>query len=307
MSIEVEAIEMVATDLLFPEGPVAMDDGTVYLVELARGTLTRLSSTGHLARFPVGGGPNGLALGPDGALYICNNGGADYRSGHFLPVGAGKDYAGGYIQRFDPATEAVETLFTHCGEHRLSAPNDLVFDREGGFYFTDTGKRLARHRDHGGLYYATIDGTAIVQVAYPILTPNGVALSPDEKVLYVADMETARLWAFDIEEPGRIRKAPFPSPYGGRILCGLPGFQRFDSIAVDAAGNICAATLVTGAITIISPAGEVLEQRPVPDDFPTNICFAGADMQTAYVTLAKSGRLCRMPWRNAGLRLNFAR
>ena len=94
--------------------------------------------------------------------------------------------------------------------HKLSAPNDLVFDRQGGFYFTDLGKRYAHQRDHGGLYYALPDGSKIVELVHPMLSPNGVGLSPDEKTVYVADTESSRLFAFDVVAPGVLRKEPFP-------------------------------------------------------------------------------------------------
>jgi len=187
----------------------------------------------------------------------------------------------------------------------LSAPNDLVFDRHGGFYFTDLGKRYKRHRDHGGVYYALPDGSSIREVAYPIVTPNGIGLSPDETVLYVADTESARLWAFDIAEPGVIRKQPFPSPHGGRCIASLPGFCRFDSLAVEASGNIAVATMITGAITVFSPNGDIVRSVTMPDTHPTNICFGGPDMRTAYITLSRRGELASMEWPEPGLRLNF--
>lgn len=68
----------------------------------------------------------------------------------------------------------------------------------------------------GAVYYARPDGPAITEPAHPVLAPNGIGLSPDEKKLYVAETDTGRLWAYDIEEPGVIRKLPFPSPNGGR-------------------------------------------------------------------------------------------
>ena len=226
-------VRIVASGFGFPEGPVVMPDGAVILTEIAGRCVTRIGPDG--ARSTVGsagGGPNGLAIGPDGALYICNNGGGKYPRDHWMAIGPADDYDGGCIQRIDPKTGDTRVLYAHCGSHKLSAPNDLVFDTHGGFYFTDLGKRYARTRDHGGLYYALPDGSRIVEVAYPILSPNGCGLSPDGKVLFVADTEAARLWAFDIVEPGVVRKQPFPSPHGGRIVAGLPGFQRFDSLAV---------------------------------------------------------------------------
>ena len=200
---------------------------------------------------------------------------------------------------------ATRTLYTEVAGHKLSAPNDIVFDRQGGFYFTDLGKRYANHRDHGGLYYALPDGSKVTELAYPIVSPNGVGLSPDEKTVYLADTESSRLFAFDIVSPGVIKKDPFPAPYGGRCVCGLPGFQRFDSLAVQANGDICVATLVTGHITVISPGGQVVRQVKMPDPYPTNICFGGPDLKTAYITLSANGQLGAMPWPEPGLKLNF--
>ena len=93
------------------------------------------------------GGPNGLAIGPDGALYCCNNGGGKYPPDHWMAVGPADDYDGGCIQRIDPQTGETRVLYTHVNGNKLSAPNDLVFDTAGGFYFTDLGKRYARTHD----------------------------------------------------------------------------------------------------------------------------------------------------------------
>jgi gluconolactonase len=299
-------IRIMADGLRFPEGPVAMADGSVILGEIAGAAVTRIGRDG--SRSPIGhagGGPNGLAIGPDGALYVCNNGGNEYAPGGFLSTGPAKDYRGGYIERIDPKTGAARVLYRECNGHRLSAPNDIVFDRQGGFYFTDLGKRRARDRDHGGIYYALPEGSRIVELVYPMLSPNGVGLAPDEKTLYIADTESSRLFAYDIEAPGRLRTEPFPAPFGGRLVCGLPGYQRFDSFAVAASGNIAVATLVTGRITVIAPDGRVVRQVEMPDVYPTNICFGGADMRTAFVTLSATGRLAAMDWPEPGLRLNF--
>ncbi len=300
--------KILATGLRFPEGPVAMADGSVAIVEIERGRVSRIAPDGTVSVIATqGGGPNGLAVGPDGALYCCNNGGfAWIDDGRLLRVGLQpEDYSGGRIERIDPASGAVSLLYDSCDGKKLRGPNDIVFDARGGFYFTDLGKTRARDRDHGGVYYARPDGSLIREVAYPVLTPNGVGLSPDGKILYVAETETGRLWAFPIEEPGKVRKEPWPSVHGGRLVAGLPGFQRFDSLAVEASGNICVATLVTGAITVIAPEGQVLRQVKMPDPMTTNICFGGPDLRTAYITLSGTGRLAAMSWPEPGLRLAF--
>lgn len=301
-------LRVMATGLCFPEGPIAMADGSVVLTEIERQTLSRVRPDGTVEVIAhTGGGPNGAAVGPDGAFYISNNGGFAWRfeMALFRPAGASSDYTGGRIERVDPKTGAVHVLYDHCGAHKLLGPNDIVFDALGGFYFSDLGKARARDRDWGGLYYALADGSKIVEVAHPILTPNGVGLSPDGKTVYVAETETARLWAFDLIAPGVAKKQPFPSPHGGRFIAGLGGFQRFDSLAVDAEGNICVATLISGNISVIAPDGRLLRQVKMPDPVTTNICFGGPGHRTAYITLSGTGQLVAMDWPEAGLELAY--
>src|SRR5215472_8400523 len=270
-------VRIIGSGLRFPEGPVAMADGSVVLGEIAGGAVTRVAPDGAKSLVAAaGGGPNGLALGPDGALYLCNNGGAEYAEGGFLATGPARNYQCGSIQRIDPRSGDLRILYTQCGGHHLSAPNDIVFDRQGGFYFTDLGKRRGRDRNHGGLYYALPDGSKIVELVHPMLSPNGVGLSPDEKTVYVADTESSRLFAFDIVEPGVLRNEPFPAPYTGRLVCGLPGFQRFDSLAVEASGNIAVATLITGQITVIAQmAGSCGRSKCPMSTRPTSALVAG--------------------------------
>lgn len=294
--------------LRFPEGPIAMPDGSIVLVEIEAGRLTRVQPDGSKETIAEpGGGPNGAAIGPDGACYICNNGGFnwDRSDGKLRPIGQGDDYSGGRIERVDMDTGAVKVLYTHCGDVSLKGPNDIVFDTDGGFYFTDLGKVRERDMDRGALYYAKPDGSMIREVAFPIITPNGVGLSPDGKTVYVAETETSRLWSYDVLAPGELSKDPFPSVNGGKLVAGLPGYQRFDSLAVDSAGNICVGTLIHGGVTVISPDGQSTEHIEMPDRYCTNICFGGPDMKTAFITLSLSGKLVAMDWPRAGLALNF--
>jgi gluconolactonase len=170
-------VRTLAEGLDFPEGPVALNDGSVVLVEIAAGSVTRISPDGVKAIVArPGGGPNGAAIGPDGKCYVCNNGGFEWHvdeAGRKRPIAQAKDYAGGRIERIDLATGAVECLNRSVGEVPLKGPNDLVFDRQGGFYFTDLGKVRAREMDRGAVYYAAADGSSIAEVAFPMVTPNG--------------------------------------------------------------------------------------------------------------------------------------
>ncbi len=295
--------------LRFPEGPVALADGSVLVVEIERRCLTRVQPDGsrQVVATP-GGGPNGAAIGPDGKCYVCNNGGFEFIEGeHGLrPVLQARDYSGGRIERIDLASGAVEVLYRGTDQVPLRGPNDIVFDAQGGFYFTDLGKVRQRDMYRGAIFYARADGSLIREVAFPMVTPNGIGLSPDEGTLYVAETEAARLWAFTIVEPGVLAKEPWPSPHGGRLLADPGGvYQRFDSLAVEAGGNICVATLVHGGITVISPEGRSIEHVPMPDLHTTNICFGGPDLRTAYVTLSGSGRLVALDWPRPGLPLNY--
>jgi gluconolactonase len=303
-------IRTVTDGLQFPEGPVACADGSVVLVEIAAGALTRVAPDGtKTVVAKPGGGPNGAAIGPDGKGYVVNNGGFDWLvddQGRRRPSVQAKDYSGGRLERVDLATGAVEVLYRECGGHQLRGPNDLVCDEHGGIYFTDLGKRRARDMDVGGVYYAKRDGSSIVEVAYPLVTPNGIGLSPDGKTLYVAETEAARLWAFDIVEPGVVKKDPWPSPHGGRIVAGMGGYQRFDSLAVQEDGRIAVATLINGGITVISPDGKHIEHTPMPDPMTTNICFGGPDMKTAFITLSWTGKLVAVDWPTPGLKLHQA-
>jgi gluconolactonase len=296
---------IIATGLHFPEGPVALPDGSVLVVEIASGRLVRVTPGGAVEVVAeLGGGPNGAALGADGHCYVCNNGGFSWRTdaGFTRPTGPAADYRGGAIQRVDLATGQVKTLYTHCDGTPLHGPNDLVFDDMGGFWFTDFGKTFEDRILRGAVYYAKADGSAIRRVAHPFLTPNGIGLSPDRQTLYVTETETSRLWSYPIIGPGELELAPWPSPNGGRLVHGLPGFQRFDSLAVEACGNICVATLVRGGISVFAPDGEWLEFHAAPESYCTNICLGGADHRTAYITLSGHGQLLAVPWPRAGLR-----
>jgi len=298
----------ITTGLRFPEGPVSLPDGSFLVVEIERGTLTRVAADGgrEVVATP-GGGPNGAAIGPDGKCYLCNNGGFEWHEDDegLRPVLQAKDYSGGRIERVDLHTGEVEVLYTHAGGIALKGPNDMVFDSHGGLWFTDLGKVRVHDQDRGRVFYAKTDGGECREVIYPMVMPNGIGLSADETRLYVAETEPCRLWEFEITAPGEVRKEPWPSPHGGRLLAGPGGYQRFDSLALDADGNVCVATLINGGITVISPDGARVEHIPMPDRYTTNICFGGPELRTAFITLSMSGRLVATEWPRPGLALQY--
>ena len=302
--------ETVADGLRFPEGPVAMPDGSVILTETANGRITRVGPDGlkEIVAEP-GGGPNGLAIGPDGELYCCNNGGFEYSEtgGYLAPVGIASDYSGGRIERIDLATGKVEILY-QSGDFgcTLRGPNDIVFDAHGGFWFTDHGKVDYAKRCHDivGIFYAKADGSFLEEVIFPSQNPNGVGLSPDGKRLYAAETYTCRLMAFNVIAPGKVDDAAGPGGPGIPVYRPA-GYKFFDSLGVEANGNICVATIGESGISVISPEGELVEFVGTDDIFTTNICFGGDDMMDAWITLSGSGRLVKTRWARPGLKLEY--
>lgn len=299
--------EVIAEGLAFPEGPVWLDDGSIIVTEIAAGRLTRVTRDGRKQVIAApGGGPNGAAIGPDGALWVTNNGGFQWSSveGMLIPGRAADDYETGRIERIDISTGHVERVFTQVDGRRLSGPNDLVFAPDGSFWFTDLGKSFANQRDHGGLYWATADGATIRCAQYgPHL--NGVGLSPDGGTVYGALTEERNILAFEVTGPGEVAR-PLLGAIPGRVVASFPGRTLLDSMAVLASGRIAQATLVEQAgIAVVDPATGAVEHHAFPDLLTTNIAFGGADMRDAAICLSTTGRLAVARWPEPGLRLAF--
>jgi gluconolactonase len=295
----------VATGLEFPEGPVAMPDGSVLCTEIHRGTLTRANPDGtNEVVAELGGGPNGAAIGPDGACYVVNNGGFLWSEldGMYIPfdlptmTNQPPDFSGGWVDRVDLATGEHTMLYKECDGHRFCGPNDIVFDEHGGFWFTDFGKIRERDADRGFLYYAQADGSSVVAVGRGLHGPNGVGLSPGGDRVYVAESFSGRVLAWDLDGPGRARSA-MPT-----VLEATKG--HFDSLAVEADGTIVVAAIDKG-LCVVRADGSGHEYVALPDRFTTNICFTGAEMTTAIATLSGSGRLIAFEWPRPGLRLAY--
>ena len=296
--------EIVAEGLRFPEGPVVCDDGSLLVCEVGAGRILRVRRGGSLETLAiVGGSPSGLAVGPDGALYCCNNGGFDWSSSpkvasrsRPLPD-ADPEAGGGLIQRIEPASGRVETLIDAFEGRRLSGPNDLMFAPDGSFWFTDFGGWVADGMRHGGLYNASATGDRLRRINFGICL-NGVGLSPDGKTVYAAATFERWLLAFDA--------AANAAEHAGMMVADFSGRQFLDSLAMEADGTVAVAALnERPGILRVNPASGDAEYIATPDIHTTNIAFGGSDMRSAYISFSHRGAIARCTWPAPGLRLPF--
>jgi gluconolactonase len=292
------SLRIVARGLRFPEGPVAFDDGRVLVAEIEGGSVATIAPDGSVTRIECGGGPNGAARGPDGAIYVCNDGGLIFQTTGDIrgPYGVAPDFKGGSIQRVDLSDGSVSTVFAESGGQAIGGLNDIVFDAAGGAWIVDTTRC--------SLHYADPLAGTIAVAAEGVMMPNGAGLSPDGQTLYVSETFSGNVLAWDVAGPGRLenRRTLFSIGAGSHAFDG-----RLDGLAIDGAGNVCVASLGDrSGITVISPEGEELGlfKTPEPDPFVTNICFGGPDGDTAYICSAGRGILYAIKWPWPGLRLH---
>ena len=300
-------VTVVATGLRFPEGPIALSDGSVLVVEIARGTVSRVLPDGVVGVVAeTGGGPNGMALGPDRRCYVCNNGGFEWheRGGQPVPGLQGPEYRGGWIEaatstpaKWRCSTGSRSRAPARPQRHRLRRARRLLVHRLRQDAARRHGPRVRALREGGrkrvprgdpGPHHPERD-RALAGRGHPLRGGNG----------------PGRIWAWELPEPGvaRLDRAA-GTLCRGRLVAAPGGYVEFDSMAVDGAGNVCVATLHRGGITVAAPDGSAVEHVPLPDPVTTNVCFGGPDLRTAWATLSGTGQLVSFEWPRPGLRLN---
>jgi gluconolactonase len=248
----------IARGFAFPEGPAFDREGTLYLVNLEGGYLSRLRPLERPEIFHhTGGRPNGLAIHPDGGLYVADAGLAA-------------------ILRIDPRSREQRVV---CRAHRgasLRGPNDLCFDRAGNLYFTDPLGSTAEEPT-GRLYRLTPEGH-VTLVADDLAFPNGLCLDADERVLYLAETRRHRVHACGLSASGSIT--------AWRTHAEVEGGP--DGMALDVAGNLYVALYGRSAVGVIPSEGGRVDELAVDGPNPTNVAFHGRDL---YVTEASRGTL----------------
>lgn len=257
-------IELLAEGLQFPEGPAFAVDGSLWAVELKGGSLVQLKN-GQLHRFPVGGGPNGIAIDEAGYIWFC-------------------DSAQNAVRRFDPVTLQTETIVRQCGNETLHNPNDLAFDGSGNLVFTCPG--TSRREPTGYVCVLTATGE-VRKMAEGLYFPNGLAFSADRKELVIAETYRHRLWKGRWNAETAVwEKAKIWCDIGGPDGPGGP-----DGMAFGEDENLYVAVYGTASVRVVNPEGSVIRHLPLPGQNPTNCAFDPAGKGELVVTEAEKGEL----------------
>lgn len=280
-----EGFEVLASGIGFTEGPLWTTGGQLLVVSMNRGLVYRLDPRlrpgGPVAQVETGGGPNGLAEAPGGVVYVAQNGAAVISTRSSRPAWPGLQTITG---------DAVADLVV-AGQ---VAPNDLVTGPDGRIWFTDpVGPSGRRHAGQPGSRVCVYDpGAGTVTVAIEdVEFPNGLAFGPDPEYLYIADTAADEILRYRVGAG---------APYHRQVFTRTPGGGP-DGLAFDAAGYLYIAAFESDQVLVVDPAGRPARQlRTGAGSRPTNLCFAGPELDRLVVTLARGGRVVVARERFAG-------
>ena len=265
-------IEQVATGFQFTEGPVWHPDGYLLFSDIPANRIIKWTAVNTFEVFrEPSDNSNGLALDMKGRLIACETG-----------------------KRRVSRTRKDGTIVTLAEKFegkRLNSPNDLVIRSDGTIYFSDPDfgtPKGEKDLTFQGVYRISPDRKLFLEAREGFEKPNGLALSPDEKTLYVDDSHTGLIQAFDVQPDGSLKN--------GRVFAEIPA-KGLDGAKVDSKGNL----YVTAAngISVFNPSGKLLGIIQIPE-VPSNLAFGDPDFKTLYITAQKS--LYRMRMKNEGLR-----
>jgi gluconolactonase len=286
--VEASAKLTSATVIAFTEGPAADADGTVYFSDIINNRIMKLSADGKLFVFRSDSGrTNGNLFDQQARLVSCEG-------SEMGPGGRRR------IVRTDMKTGQVTVLTEKYEGKRYNSPNDLAIDSKGRIYFTDPcyGDRSIMEMDIEGVYRIEVDGTVTRVLQQPAVErPNGIAITPDGKKLYLVDSNpnpggNRKIWSFDIQADGKLT--------GQKMIYDFAPGRGGDGMRLDVQGNLWIAAGINmvrregettdnpPGIYVITPAGKLLGRIPVPEDLITNLTFAGPDKKILYITAGKS-------------------
>jgi gluconolactonase len=275
--------------IAFTEGPACAADGTVYFSDIANNRIVKLSPGNpffSVFRQPSGRA-NGLLFDREGRLLACEGNEHSPNDGNRR------------VTRTDLKTGKIEVLADRFEGQRFNSPNDIAVRTNGQIFFTDPcyGDRNTMELDHDSVYRIDIHGAVTRLITQPLIQrPNGIALSPDQKTLYLVDScpvagGNRKIWAFDLADDGSVS--------GQRVVVDFAPGRGGDGMCVDSQGRLFIAagiarprhqhetTAIPTGVHIFTPDGQSLGGIPIPEDVISNCTFGGTDMRTLYITAGK--------------------
>lgn len=235
------------------EGPAFDDKGNLYVVNYEReGTIGVVSPDGSARLFinlPEGSTANGIKFDSKGDMYLA-------------------DYTGHNVLKVDMQSKAVST-YVH--DDRFNQPNDIIVNSKDQFFASDPNWKAGT----GKLWRIDAGGKSVL-LAEGMGTTNGIALSPDERTLYVNESAQRKIWAFDVDDAGNISNK--------KLFAEFPDFG-FDGMACDSKGNLYVTRHGKGTIAILSPDGKVTREVQLKGKRCSNLVFGGKNGKTVYVTM----------------------
>ncbi len=277
-----------ATIVAFTEGPAVDAEGNVFFSDIWNSRIMKLTPGGEQSVFRADSGrTNGNTFDAQGRLISCEG-------SEMGPGGRRR------LVRTDMKTGEVTVLTERTQGARYNSPNDVIVDSKGRIYFTDPcyGDRSIMEMEIEGVYRIDPDGEVTRILQQPaIQRPNGIAITPDDKTLFLVDSNpnpggNRKIWAFDLQANGTATNQ--------RLVFDFSPGRGGDGMRLDVDGNLWIAGGINRArregettdnpagICIVSPAGKPLGHIPVPEDLVTNLAFGGPDKKTLYVTAGKS-------------------
>ncbi|MBS7700488.1 MULTISPECIES: SMP-30/gluconolactonase/LRE family protein [unclassified Chelatococcus] len=267
------AVEVICSNLAFPEGPAFAPDGSLWWVELQGGCLSTITPE-DVRRYQVGGHPNGLTFDCAGGAWFCD---AGMRA----------------IRRLDLAAGTARTLASRGRGEPLNKPNDLAFDSRGTLVFTCPGDSRT---EPTGSIWAYHDGIEPEPVADNLYFPNGLALADDGRSLVVAETYRHRLWKGEWD-PENLRWIN-PRPWAE-----IGGPTGPDGMALGADGLLYVAVFGQGCIKAVDPTGTIVAVYATPGSRPTNCAFDPTGERGLVVTEAERGEVLSYPGLGRGATL----
>lgn len=248
----------------FLEGPSFDRNGDLLVTDIPFGRVFRVDAAGNfrvIADFD--GEPNGLAIHQDGTLYI-----ADHKNG---------------LITVNPSTGNMDVLLHRIRREGFKGLNDTLFDLDGNLYFTDQGQ--TGMQDPTGRVYRRCPNGDIDLLVDTVPSPNGMAISPDGRTLYLAVTRANQIWRLPLHPDGSTTKVNIFLQLSG-------GLTGPDGLAIDEAGNLVVCHCGLGTVWLFNPLGEPIYRIRTPSGLdPTAACYGGPENKTLFITESSSGSI----------------